>query len=114
MAGNEPIDDPIILTRDADFVHRYERDPADPPFPDGTTAEIVLTKTQDLTSPVLATWPAYDVTADHIDFWVQSEQTNAITERAARYRLMVVYPPTMGGAETQDWCWYRGPVKRSQ
>lgn len=113
MAGNKPNEEDMILTRDADFINRYQKKASDPAFPDGTTAEIVITETNDTDSQILATWPAYDVTAGHIDFWVQSELANAIDTRL-RYRLMVHYPPSMPGAETQDWCWYKGAVRRDQ
>ncbi|WP_418345287.1 DUF7264 domain-containing protein [Rhodococcus pyridinivorans] len=111
MTDWKPINDEITLTRDADYVRTWQKHPRDPTFPPGTTAELVITRTNSMTAEVLATWPAVDVTSDAISFWVQSEDTNQIPDFAA-FRLMVHYPPVVDGAETQDWCWYRGPVKR--
>ena len=113
MAGYSPIVENMILTRDADYLHIFKRDPSDPPFPANTTAEIVITETRDTDSTVLATWDAEDVSPDEIAFWVQSEDTNEIDARTY-YRLLVHYPPSTPGGEPQDWCWYRGQIKREQ
>jgi hypothetical protein len=111
MAGYKPINDTLTLTRGADFVHEYKRDPSDPEFPPGTTAEIVITESSDLESEVLATWPAEDVSLDSISFWMQVPETELIPNRTW-HRLLVHYPPAQIDAEIQDFCWYRGPVKR--
>lgn len=113
MGGHLPIEDPLILSRGADYVNAYEKHPQDPAFPPGTTAAIEITKTSSLTSPILATWPAENVSPTEIDFWVQSELTDLISPPAV-YRLMVYYPPAMEGAEQYNFCWYRGPVQRIQ
>ncbi|MGN0123760.1 MAG: hypothetical protein ACI38R_11035 [Rhodococcus sp. (in: high G+C Gram-positive bacteria)] len=107
-----PILDTVTLSRDADYVRTWERHPADPAFPPGTTAELVITRTSSKSSPVLARWEAADVTSDAVSFWVQSEQTYEIPPNSW-FRLMIYYPPIAEGAETQDWCWYRGPVRRN-
>lgn len=115
MAGYSPVRENLILTRGADFIHIYRKHPSDPDFPAGTTAEIVITKSNAMDAEVLATWPAEDVSADEVSFWVQSVSTDAIPDRPApSWRLLVHYPPPIDGAEIQDWCWYRGTVKREQ
>lgn len=105
--------DNLILSRGADFVHIYRRHPSDPEFPAGTTAEIVVTRTNRSDAEILATWPAEDVSSEEISFWVQNTDTDMIPERTA-WRLLVHYPPAVDGAELQDFCWYRGTVKREQ
>lgn len=111
MSGYSPIKDDLTLTRDADWTHRYDKDRSDPAFPAGTTAEVVITKDDKITSPVIATWPAETVSAGYIEFWVQSDETNAIPARY-HYRLMVHYPPVAPITDLNDFCWYRGNVKR--
>lgn len=111
MAGYRPINDELQLSRGADFVHTYNRDPEDPEFIPGTTAEIVITESRDLESEVLATWTAEDVSSDAISFWNQVEDTEAIPDRSW-HRLLVHYPPATIDAEIQDFVWYRGAVKR--
>lgn len=111
MSGFSPIKEDIVLTRDADFVHRYQV--SDQLLPVGTSAEIVITKDAGDRSPVLATWPAETVTPEYIDFWVDFEETNLIAARR-HYRLMVHYSAVAPSTEVQDFCWYRGNVKREQ
>ncbi|MCD2099521.1 hypothetical protein QNA24_30195 [Rhodococcus qingshengii] len=113
MAQFEPIRENIKLTRWADWVHIYRKDPRDPDFPVGTTAEVIVTKDDKIGSPILATWPAEDVNTDEISFWVQSEATDVIPDRSV-YQLMVHYPPVVDGAEVQDWCWYQGGIRRTR
>lgn len=113
MSDWKPLVDEVTLTRDSDYVRTWMRNQKDPQFPPGTTAELVISRTSSQTSPILATWPAADVTSDSISFWVQSEETNPVTVPAV-FRLMVHYPPVAQGAEQQDWCWYRGRVVREQ
>jgi hypothetical protein len=108
-----PIKEELVLTRDSDYVRTRRKHPRDPQFPPGTTAEIVITRTNATDSEEIARWPAADVTAEAISFWVQSEETNQIPAFTS-WRLMVRYPPVADGAEAQDWCWYRGTVKRDQ
>lgn len=113
MAGYTPVRENLILSRGADFVHIYRKHQSDPEFPAGTTGEIVITSNNRTDSDVLATWPAEDVSADEISFWVQVPDTDAIPDRAS-YRLLVHYPPQAGGSEFQDFAWYRGSIKREQ
>ena len=113
MAGFTPIDEPLILTRGADFVHRFEIGPTDEPFPEGTQARIVITKTAASDAPVLATLTADDISGAAIEFWSQSEQVDPIAA-PARYRLLVTYPPLPPETRSLDFCWYRGPVQREQ
>lgn len=113
MAGYSPVRENLILTRDADFVHIYRRHQSDPEFPPGTTAEIVITRNNRSDSEVLATWPAENVSEDDVSFWVQVADTNPIPDRAS-WRLLVHYPPMSADAELQDFCWFRGSVKREQ
>ncbi len=113
MAGFAPNREDIELTRGSDFVHIYRKDAKDPEFPDGTTAEIIITKDSKVSSPVIASWPAEDVSGEEIAFWVQNTNTDTIPDRVA-YRLMVHYPPVVEGAEIQDTCWFRGNVRRER
>lgn len=113
MAGYTPVRENLILSRGADFVHMYQRDPRDPEFPAGTAAEIVITRNNRTDSEILATWPAEDVSSDAVSFWVQVPSTDVIADRVA-YRLIVHYPPAIDGAEQQDFCWFHGTVRRIQ
>ncbi len=113
MSGYSPIREALVLTRGADYIHRFQKSPTDPEFPAGTTAEIIITRGNSMTSPVLASWQAYDVTADAIEFWIQVPETDAIPDRS-NWRLIVHYPSPAPDAEVQDFAWYRGPVKREQ
>lgn len=112
MSGYTPISDPLILTRGADYVHRYNRNPTDPPFPADTTAEIVITDGPEVGSPVIATWPELEVTADYIEFWVQSGQADLIDE-GLTYQLYVHYPPVPPATDTVDFGWYEGQIERT-
>lgn len=112
MSGYEPISEPLILTRGADYVHRYHRHPTDPPFPADTTAEIVITEDGEIGAPVLATWPALEVTADYTEFWVQSEQADLI-EDGVTYQLYVHYPAVPPATDTLDFGWYEGRIERT-
>jgi hypothetical protein len=38
--GNEPVVEPLILTRGADLVHNFDLNDTDPDIPDGATARI--------------------------------------------------------------------------
>ncbi|NIL77586.1 hypothetical protein [Rhodococcus sp. B10] len=111
MSGYDPIVDDLILTRGADWAHRYNKAQSDTAFPTGTTAEIQVTKDDKPGSPVLATWPAESVTDNYIEFWVQSEDLDGVPARY-RYRLMVHYPAVAPITDTFDFCWYRGTVRR--
>lgn len=111
MSGISPINDPLILTWNADYLHRYYKHPSDNPIPVGTTAEIVIVDSQDDDPEIVATWPATTVTPDYVEFWVQVAQTNLI-ESGLFYRLYLHYPPS--GSEQIDHCWYRGTIKREQ
>ena len=113
MAGYKPVRENLILSRGADFVHMYKKDPKDPAFPDGTTAEIVVTDGTDMDATVLATWLADDVSEEAISFWVQSPDADAIDDRV-NYRLLVHYPPPIPDAEQQDFVWFYGSVRRIQ
>lgn len=113
MSGWSPIKDDIILTRGADWIHKFTKDQSDPPFPSGTSAEVVLTESSDTDAPVLASWPAENVSPSSIEFVVQSEQTDMVEART-RYRLLVHYPPVPPSTVTQDWVWFRGAIKREQ
>lgn len=113
MSGWSPIKDDIILSRGADWVHKYTKDQSDPAFPAGTTAEVVITGSSDTDAPVIDTWPAENVTTSSIEFVVQSAKTDLIDARS-RYRLLVHYPPMAPAVETQDWVWFRGSIKREQ
>ncbi|MCK8675747.1 hypothetical protein M1M07_32200 [Rhodococcus sp. HM1] len=112
MSGYTPIVEPLILTRGADYVHRYNRHPNDPPFPDDTTAEIVITDGSEVGAPVIATWPALEVTADYIEFWVQSEDADLIDE-GLTYQLYPHYPVEPPATDTLDFCWYEGQIERT-
>ncbi|WP_343466339.1 hypothetical protein AAI421_14390 [Rhodococcus aetherivorans] len=113
MSGDwEPIRETMILSRDADYVRVYERHPDDPVFPEGTTAEIVITRGNRINSEIVATWPAEHVSQDAVSFWVQLEETNLVPDNNAWRRVMVHYPPAVEGGNQQDWCWYAGPVRR--
>lgn len=109
MSGKSPVQDPMILTRDADFVHTYPA--VSDVLPAGTTARIVITKTAGLDSPVLATWPAVEVTESEIVFRVQQTDTNLIAA-GSRYRMLVTYPAVNG--TVLDECWFRGRIVRQQ
>lgn len=111
MSGFSPIKEDIVLTRDADFVHRYQV--SDQLLPAGTSAEIVITKNDRDNSPVIATWTSETVTPEFIEFWVHQEDTNPIAARS-HYRLMVHYPPVAPSNDVQDFCWFRGNIKREQ
>lgn len=113
MSGYSPVRDVLVLSRGADFVHTYRKHPDDPAFPVGTTAEIVITRNNRTDSPILATWPAEDVSEDEISFWVQITETDVVPERTS-WRLVVHYPSPPGATEVQDFVWYRGNVKREQ
>ena len=112
MSGYEPINEPLILTRGADYVHRYNRHPKDPPFPADTTAEIVITEDGEVGSPVIATWPAAEVTADYIDFWTQSEVADT-ADADLVYQLYVHYPAVPPATDTLDFGWYEGRIERT-
>lgn len=112
MSGYEPIREALILTRGADYVHRYQRSATDPPFPDGTTAEIIVTDSPEVGATVVATWPADTITADHVEFWVQSEDTDLIDD-GLTYQLLVHYPPAPPATDTLDFCWYEGQITRT-
>lgn len=113
MAGFKPVRENIELTRWADWVHVFRKDAADPVFPVGTTAEVKITKDDKISSPVIASWAAENVSEDEISFWVQSDVADLIPDRVV-YQLMVYYPPVVDGAEVQDWCWYKGSVRRTR
>lgn len=113
MSGYKPIVEELILSRDADFAHRYQIASGDTAFPAGTTAEIVVTATNETTAPVIATWNAIEVTESYIEFWVQSPALAQI-KSYTRYRLIVHYPPTPPATEGLDFVWYIGKVKRVQ
>lgn len=113
MSGYSPIKETLVLTRGADYVHRFQKAAADPDFPEGTTAEIVITRGTSMSAPVLATWPVYDVNPDALEFWVQTVETDAIPDRV-NWRLLVHYPAQSPESEVQDFCWMRGTVKREQ
>lgn len=113
MSGYEPIKEDLILSRGGDYAHRYAKAQNDPVFPFGTTAEIVITKTNKTDADVVATWPANDITNSYIEFWVQAPEPDAIPERY-RYRLIVHYPATAPATDGRDFVWYIGATKRSQ
>lgn len=113
MSGWSPIKDDIILSRGADWVHKFTKDQSDPSFPTGTTAEVIITATADTDAAVIATWPAENVTTSSVQFVIQSTLTDAVEARS-RYRLLVHYPPVPPAAETQDFVWFRGSIKREQ
>lgn len=113
MSGYVPIKEDLILSRGGDYAHRYEKDPGDPPFPDGTTAEIVITKDDKTASPILHTWPAEDISSDAIEFWVQADDLDDIPARH-HYQLRVHYPPEAPSPEGLDFPWYIGSIKRIQ
>lgn len=113
MAGYEPIREKLELTRWSDWVHIYRKDPSDPAFPAGTTAEVKITKDDKISSPIIASWPAENVSEDEISFWVQSDAADLIPDRSV-YQLMVYYPPVVEGAEVQDFCWHKGSVRRTR
>lgn len=108
MSGKSPVQDQLILTRDADFVHTYPA--TSETLPSGTTARIVITKTAALDSAVLATWTA-TVTESEIAFRVQQTDTNMIPA-GARYRMLVTFPEVNGAV--LDECWFRGKIIREQ
>ena len=112
MSGNDPIQDDITLTWDADYLHRFYRHPSDPAIPAGTTAEIVILEDQENDpQQIVATWTANEITPEYVEFWVQAPATNAI-EADLFYRLYLHMPPI--GGEQIDHCWYRGTIRRSQ
>ncbi|MDV2474189.1 hypothetical protein F8M49_00070 [Rhodococcus zopfii] len=112
MSGYTPIVEPLTLTRGADYVHRYHRHQNDPLFPADTTAEIVITDGPEIGATVIATWPALEVTADYIEFWVQSEQAD-LADDGLVYQLYVRYPAVPPATDTLDFCWYEGRIERT-
>lgn len=54
--GNEPVVEPLILTRGADLVHNFDLNDTDPDIPDGATARIEITEDQETDSPIIETW----------------------------------------------------------
>ena len=111
MAGNDPIVEPLILTRGADFVHDFKIDAKDPDIPDGTAARIEVTKTSKTDAPIIATW-TLTPEARQIRARVEAEDSGDDTTigNQYRYRLLVNLPD----APTLDHCWLRGPIVRRQ
>lgn len=114
MAGNSPIEDPLILTRGADFVNVWRIADADPDIPDGTTARIVITETNDTDATEIATWSSLTVTAREITARVDREIAGLDDVDPDgdgwRYRLLVTLPDT----PDLEHCWYRGSIERQQ
>ena len=113
MSGYKPILDDLIISRSGDYAHRYQIADGDTGFPDGTTAQIVITATNETTATILATWDAIDVTESYIEFWVQAPALDAI-KTGFRYRLIVHYPAEAPATEGLDFVWYIGKIKRVQ
>ena len=109
MAGNEPIREDIILTRAADFAHTFKRKTSDPPIPEGTTARIDITDTDDTDAPIITTWTG-TVTTDGARFRVESAATD-LSEARWHYRLMITFPDA---PNPLDLCWSRGRIIRQQ
>lgn len=109
MSGYRPFKEDITLSRGADFIHRYEV--TDELFPAGTSAEILVSKTSTINSPIVASWPASDLNETYIEFWVQSDVVDLIPARY-HYRMLVHYPALPPNVDELDFCWYRGNIKR--
>lgn len=101
--GYQPERRPLILTKGADFVQRLT--PEGSPFPDGTTAKIVVTSDA---GTVLATWDAV-FTPTLLSWQVEAENADAIPNRST-YRLYLSFP----GAPRLDYCRYYGTINRKE
>lgn len=110
MSGHSPIKEPLILSRNSDYVWRHDKNPNDVSYPTGTTAELVFYDGMDTDANVIAAWDAELVAPSYIQFIVQVAQTNQIPDRTP-YQLMV-HLPTSASTETQDYPHKTGRVKR--
>lgn len=110
--GNEPIVEPLILTRGADLVHDFDLDLDDPDIPEDATARIEVTADEETDSPILATWTSLTREARKFACRVESDLCSDLPEieNEYRYRLIVSLP----GSPTLEHCWRRGPIRRDQ
>jgi len=110
--GNEPVVEPLILTRGADLVHNFDLNDTDPDIPDGATARIEITEDQETDSPIIETWTTLTREARKFVCRVESEDSgdNEAIENGFRYRLIVSLPDS----PTLEHCWRRGPITRQQ
>ena len=103
--GYEPILNPMILSKGADFDLEILPRGAES-FPPGTTARIDVLNSTGTTT--LTTWTG-DVRADIIRFSAQSADTDPIPA-GSRYRLYVAFPYS----PPRDVLWYYGPIQRKE
>lgn len=106
--GNQPINDTLILTAGADFVHRINA-PVGETIPVGTSAAIGIFPDQETATAATAVWPAATVTGSYVEWRIESEIADEI-EDGAYFRLYVIYDDE----PTLEHCWYLGNVERQQ